>query len=135
MCEVSNKLKLCTCKTTSAEKLKHYWIFHRYDKEKNNHILGICIMPYMLDEKVEIKNKASLLIRLNEADAFDVDLAPKNRDRLQLTFTCPGTDNEQVTYGYSYKKGKWLEEEYDPLEWRWNHYEEEFGKIIHALDR
>lgn len=129
MCKVSNKIKLCTCGVNSVSKLKHYWILHRYNKLKNNIIIGEFMLPYMIDEKILINNKAILLKRLNEADVFDVELFPKNKDRLQLTFTCPGADNQKITYGYSYKKGKWVEEDFDPLEWSWYHDQERFGTI------
>lgn len=134
MCKVSDKIKLCTCEVTSVSKLKHYWILHRYNKSKNNIIIGEFMLPYMLDEKMLINNKAMLLNRLNEADAFDVELSPKSKDRLQLTFTCPGANDQQITYGYSYKKGKWVEEDFDSLEWSWNHDEQKFGIINPALD-
>lgn len=96
-------------------------------------IIGEFMLPYMIDEKILIKNKAMLLKRLNETDAFDVELFPKSKDRLQLTFTCPGANDQQITYGYSYKKGKWVEEDYDPLEWCWHHDEQKFGIINPAL--
>ena len=134
MCKVSDKIKLCTCGVNSVSKLKHYWILHRYNKAKNDIIIGDFMLPYMLDEKMLINNKAMLLKQLNEADAFDVELSPKNKDRLQLTFTCPGSKNQQITYGYSYKKGKWIEEDFDPLEWCWHHDEQKFGIINSALD-
>lgn len=135
MCEVSGKLKLCTCNATSVEKLKHYWILYRYNREKNNIIIGDFILPYMLDEEMVIKNKAVLLKRLNEEDAFDIDIFPKNKDRLQLTFTCSAFSNQQITYGYSYKNGKWIEKDFDPLEWQWHHDEEISGAIKPALVR
>ncbi len=133
MCKDSDKIKLCSCKATSIEKLKHYWIFYRYNSTKNNIIIGDFILPYMLDEEMVIKNKAVLRKRLNEEDAFDIDIFPKNKDRLQLTFTCSAFSNQQITYGYSYKNGKWIEKDFDPLEWQWHHDEEIFGIIKPAL--
>ena len=32
MCTVSDKLKLCSCKTENVERLKHYWI-EKADRE------------------------------------------------------------------------------------------------------
>ena len=134
MCKVSDKIKLCTCGVNSVDQLKHYWILHRYNKLKNNIIIGEFMLPYMLDEKMLIYNKAMLLNRLSEADAFDLELSPKSKDRLQLTFTCPDTNEQQITYGYSFKKGKWVEEDFDPLEWSWHHDEQKIGIINPALD-
>ena len=134
MCKVSDKIKLCTCAVNSVNELKHYWILHRYNKSKNNIVIGDCMLPYMVDEKIIINNKAMLLKRINEVDAFDIELSPKNKDRLQLTFTCTDSHDQQITYGYSYKKGKWVEEDFDPLEWSWHHDEQKFGIINPALD-
>jgi hypothetical protein len=41
MCKVSNKFKLCTCKTDDVEKLCHYWIFYRQVPGKDERMPSI----------------------------------------------------------------------------------------------
>lgn len=133
MCKISDKIKFCTCKSSSVEKLKHYWIFHQYVEGQENIVIGTTMMPYLLDEQVEIQNKTLLLKRINEVDAFDVELNPKEKDRLQLSFKCGGDMNDFLDYGFEFRDGKWVEEQFDSLEWMWNHSEAKFGLIRNAL--
>lgn len=72
-------------------------------------------------------NRELLLRRLQEEDAFDVELDLQDRDRLQLTFqfsesgTSGAPTTKVITYGYSWKAGRWDEEEFCPLAWQWHH--------------
>ena len=92
------------------------------------------MMPPFIDYKLEIYNRKLLLKRVNEVDAFDIDLHPKSKDRLQLTFTCE-MFYSPLNYGYSFNKGKWIEEEFHYLEWMWHHEKAEFGKITNVIDK
>lgn len=140
MCEVSEKLKLCTCAAgASAANLDHCWVLHRFDPAKHTMVIGRVRMPDRLDAEVEAYNRALLLARLNEPDAFDVDLAPHEGDRLQLTFTCPHSvprDKGRVKtihYGYAYENGRWREMPYESLSWYRKHDREQVGEIRPAL--
>jgi hypothetical protein len=136
VCELSRKLKLCTCDVGSVAELDHYWVFHRFVEGKNEMVIGRVAMPPKLDAKVEAHNRSVLLARLNESDAFDVDLKPRDGDRLRLTFRFskgfPAKD-KTITYGYAKKDGRWVEEAYSGLSWRWHHEEENFGEVRAAL--
>src|SRR5688500_13213546 len=103
MCQVSDKLKLCTCSQIELDKAEHYWIFYRRIKGKNNIIIGMPTLPNMIDDTVDLHNKTLLLSMLNVPDLFDCDLVPKTGDLLELTFTLK--DHKQMTYGFKYKKG------------------------------
>lgn len=35
MCKVSDKIKFCSCATTNVQRLKHYWVWHQYNKDKS----------------------------------------------------------------------------------------------------
>lgn len=135
MCELSRKLKLCTCAAASVSELRNYWILHRFDKTKDFIVAGSIVLYDEPSKSVQAHNKALLLERLQEADAFDVDLRPRERDRLQLTFTCsePGGRVNTLYYGYEYKSGRWTEEEYDELSWETNHDQTRFGEVQLAL--
>ncbi len=92
MCKLSNQLKLCTCDVGSVDRLEHYWVLHRFDPRKDDSVIGRLFMPHTLDGRVEAYNRSLLLQRLQEGDAFDVDLKPREGDRLQLTFRCSEAD-------------------------------------------
>ncbi len=134
MCMLSDKLKLCTCDAASVGELDHYWVLHRFIEGKNSMVIGRTRIPEKLDAQAEAHNRALLLARLNESDAFDVDLQPKDRDRLQLTFSFSTPQPKTIIYGYGRVDGRWVEEAYDNLGWRWHHEEERFGEVRSALE-
>ena len=129
MCEVSNKIKFCTCKAKSTERLKNYWVFHKYHKDRFDGIMGSCNLPLMVDENMVQYNEATILKRVNEADAFDVDLKPKNKDRLEIVLTCNEHFGGDLHIGFEFKKGQWVPCEYNVFEWTWKHTEDAFGKL------
>jgi hypothetical protein len=97
--------------------------------------MGETMLPFFIDPNTDFKNRENLIQRLNEPDVFDVDLHPQNKDRLQVSFSCPSATYNRLTYGFVFKKGKWFPEEYDCLEWQWKHIEEHFGKMKNAIER
>jgi hypothetical protein len=128
MCKLSDALKLCTCDAASIDELDHFWVFHRFDPTKNELVIGRILIPYALAPEIEAHNRALLLARLDDPDAFDVDLAPRDGDRLQLTFRFGG-HYEQTHYGYERRAGKWVEQAYDGLSWSHHHDREHFGEV------
>lgn len=135
MCKLDERLKLCTCDVPSVSALEHYWVLYRFDEEKNHMVIGRVRLPDKLDAEVEAYNRRLLLARLQEEDAFDVDLHPKEGDRLAITFQCSEVDasgrrvKKTITYGYARTGGRWVEEPYDSLSWEWHHDQERFGAL------
>ena len=133
MCRVSDKLKLCTCKTEDVYKLKHYWIFYRFIEGQKRIVIGSVNPPYRLDLFLDMINRQSLMRILNEESPFDVNLSPAANDLLSLHFTCG--ENDKLVYGFKFEDNEWCDEPYDPLMWMWHHTEEIGGKISNALNR
>ncbi len=132
MCKLSDKLKLCTCDASVAD-LVSYWVFYRFIEGKNHMVIGRVMIRDPLDPEVEAHNRSLLLARLNESDAFDVDLEPRDGDRLQLTFRLSPTDaRKTIIYGYAHAAGRWVEEPYDNLGWQWHHDQEQTGEVRYA---
>ena len=135
MCKVSDKLKLCTCKTTNVEDLKHYWILYKYAD------IGVCtmgdyIMPEPIAEKEDRYNINTLQALLNEGNCFDFEIELEENDRLEFHFSCvqnsigmiPAAKVDYLTYTFSYKSSKWTIEEFDPFH---NNLDEKLnGKIV-----
>lgn len=134
MCTLSETLKLCSCDAGSLGDLDHYWVFHRFVEGKDRPVVGRMLGSYPLNATTEAHNRALLLARLNRPDAFDVDLKPKDGDRLHLAFriTVAGKP-ETVTYGYALAGGTWVEQTYNSLAWERHHDRETFGEIRGAL--
>jgi len=136
MCKVSDKLKLCTCKTTNVEDLKHYWILYKY-ADIGVYRMGDYIMPEPIAEKEDRYNINTLQALLNEGNCFDFEIELEENDRLEFHFSCTQNSNSMIpaakgyyfTYTFSYKSGKWTEEEeFDPFH---NNLDEKlFGKIV-----
>ena len=95
---------------------------------KSRNLLGLYTLPNFTDKDVELYNKQHLLKRVNDPSAFDVDLNPKEHDRLSLFFTVKN-DQYPLKYGFEYRNGKWEEEEYYDLEWQMEHERKDFGEI------
>lgn len=129
MCKVSDKLKLCTCKT-DVNALKHYWIFYSYAKGKNNYIVGEPMLPAFISPEDDRFNQQALINLLNGHNCFDSGIEPVDKDRLVISFTI---GKGPISYGFEFKRGKWIRSAYDPLEWEWNHTAVQSGKILNAL--
>ncbi|WP_036678794.1 hypothetical protein [Daejeonella oryzae] len=109
MCKISTQLKLCTCKTREVETLKHYWILYRPDFS-GMEILGSIIDPADITQEIALYNEGTLNILLNAGNCFDVDINVKEKDVLQLYFSCR---NSYLTYAFTFKKNKWISTAYD----------------------
>ncbi len=136
MCKVSEKLKLCTCEF-DPDKTKNYWEFSRYtSEEKGIDIVGTALPPVEIAPENDAFNRKLLSKLLNEGNVFDVDLNPRDKDRLLLSFQIK-TDSwgRHLHYGYTYKNGEWIEEEFGPFGWSWHHDEEKSGKILNGNQR
>lgn len=134
MCKVSRKLKLCTC-STPIENLKHYWVLHRFINGKNEFVIGSPIMPEDFCFKDHPNNEKIIEELLNINNLFDVNILPKNKDRLELSFTCKNQIESTLRYGFEYKNNKWKTIEYNCFDWMRRHEDVEFGKIKNALER
>jgi len=77
---------------------------------------------------------------LHENNVFDVELNVQNGDRLQLTFRCsePAVSGQPeikvITYGYTWRAGRWTEETFDPLSWQEHHDPAMTGELDPTLD-
>ena len=124
MCIVSDEIKFCTCVEGSFEDLPHYWLLYRFDKEKNLQCLGMPMMPLDFLQPNYQLNSQTLENRLNESDAFDEIIKFKPKDQLEIVINNLAEDEiERMTFCFKYKKGKWVEEEYDTFELM-NRYDE-----------
>ena len=83
----------------------------------------------MRDPNFEI-NQSTLLIRLNEPDAFDVPLQLQTKDKLVITINCqPGEMEGLFTYAFEYKNGEWIPSDDDPFDLINNYNEKAFCKL------
>lgn len=127
MCKITSKIKFCTCKASSTEKLQHYWCLYRFNKEKDDVVMGMLLPEEPLTIDFEV-NKVVLEKRLNEEDAFDVDLSFKPKDVLEIV--CNNfSDSKRTVYGFKYKGKRWQLYEIDDF-YIMGHYDEVgFGKM------
>ncbi|WP_449436534.1 hypothetical protein [Pedobacter steynii] len=79
MCTISNKLKLCTCKTKDLYRLKNFWVLHRFVKGKNEMILGEMILPNFNPLIDVALNEKVLVALLNDGNIFDVAFELKEK--------------------------------------------------------
>jgi hypothetical protein len=130
MCNISNKIKLCSCTNRSVNKLDHYWILHRFNEAKDIIIIGEPIMPYEMPNPNYGINAATLTTRLNDNDAFDIAIKFEEKDQLEIVFNQLAKDpSKTLIYYFKYTNGKWFEEDTDPFDLM-NHYDEfKFGKL------
>ena len=141
MCEISEKLKLCSCKTKDVEQLKHYWILQR-PENRGEETLGLILPPADIGDDMEKLNIHTLQKQLNSGNCFDVTLDHQENDILQLHFTCKNDPDsfqfvfnhgEYMVYAFAYKKGKWKKAKHDPF--GNNLYEVQSGRITSPFVR
>ena len=128
MCKITSKIKFCSCKASSTEKLQHYCCLYRFNKDKNEMIVGEVILPnYFTDLNYE-DNKLILEKRLNEGDAYDVNLSFKPKDVLEIV--CHNLDQDKrLVYGFEFKGNRWQCYEIDNFYIK-SHYDAlHFGKM------
>ncbi|GAA4334961.1 hypothetical protein GCM10023184_29430 [Flaviaesturariibacter amylovorans] len=136
MCQVSDKIKFCTCSNLEdINELDNYWVFHTYVKGKNVELVGEPLAPPSLITFDDAHNRRVLLERVNDPGAFDIPLHPKERDRLQVSFSVPeGGYKGILTYGFRSRKGKWVECEYESFDWYRRHDETIGGEAIDSFE-
>ena len=141
MCTVSEKLKLCTCKTENVERLKHYWTLKR-PTEKTHFVVGEMILPANIGETADKINQNTILKQLNKGNCFDKELQHQENDILELHFTCKVDPEKDLTlnfygdflaYAFKFKKGKWKKDYYDPFEI--DFAEVQKGKIVRPFSK
>jgi hypothetical protein len=123
MCTVSSKLKLCSCKTTHAETLKHYWVLKRPDGG-NQTIVGQAILPANIGKQAHKINTELLGRMLNEGNCFDVDMQHQPGDILELHFSYDAGQEtgeyspihgDYLAYAFTFSNSKWKPVEFDPF--------------------
>ena len=117
MCQISNQLKFCTCSPGERNRIDHGWILHRFVGEKEFQVLGSVIPPSdWLDPAKRALNEETLLSRLNDRDAFDVDLKARNGDRLEVFFNRFSEGNDYLNYVFELKSDQWIIADWEPFD-------------------
>ncbi|MBC5837805.1 hypothetical protein [Flavobacterium muglaense] len=133
MCLISDKIQFCSCAATSVNQLKHYWVWYRFNKEKNLMVMGEVMLPNFILNPDFAKNKEILKIRLNQKDAFDTVLDFKSKDLLKIVIDHAIPHTDKTTYLFEYKKDNWHSKKYDTFYIASHYDEKEFGKIKNTL--
>ncbi|TYB74058.1 hypothetical protein [Bizionia myxarmorum] len=131
MCKLSNKIKFCTCidEDKDIEELNHYWVLHRYNKNKGETVMGSPILPDHLNPMFEI-NAELLVNTLNTPEAFDKNLQLEKGDRLEVVLCNNAKDrNESLYYNFKYTKGIWKTMESDCFDLMSNFDEVRGGEV------
>lgn len=129
MCIVSDKIKFCTCINDDFEELPHYWLLFRFNKHKDLQYIGTTLMPLDFMQPNFKFNKATLLKRLNEPDAFDKEIEFKPKDQLKVVINNLLGYEERMEFGFKFKRGKWVAGECDSFELMNNYEQEAFGNF------
>lgn len=129
MCEKNKKLRFCSCGDTRKVKYGENgvvgkWYFHRYNPNKGIRVMGTIPVPEFPEILTGSSAVELLEKRLNEADSFDLDLKPKEQDRIHIYIKLEGNKSRK-SHAFIYSDGKWeilswadtnpfdLENEYD----------------------
>ncbi|MFV8392817.1 hypothetical protein [Flavobacterium sp. LB2P6] len=128
MCIVSNKIKFCSCATNNVQKLKHYWVWHQYNKDKNIMIVGEVFLTFDEYDPDYKSNQNTILKRLTKEDAFDKKLEFKNKDVIEIVLN-NNSEKDSRTYCFQFKNNTWKKKKYDPFELE-SKYDEKENRII-----
>jgi hypothetical protein len=114
MCEISDKIKFCTCVKGHYSKLPHYWLYYRVGEMKDSIMMGIAIMPQYLNRPDYIENQFKLVGRLNDLDAFDFAIQPLEGDRFEIVLN--NLTKQRADYHFIYEDNNWEMNDYDYFE-------------------
>lgn len=120
MCKLSNKLKLCSCKTKDIEKLQHYWKLQTHNGLPS-YIVGEAMLPANIGKLSDRYNINVLKTMLNNENCFDIEMMHREGDRLELHFSYVEIENHMpfnghfLAYTFIYKNGKWKNTDFDPF--------------------
>ena len=104
MCDLNGPFKLCSC-SSDIDYSKPHWILRM---NSNNEVedmmvtIGMMITPNLI-HKIE---RRKILRRLNTINFFDFEYSPSENDQLELNF------EEDDGYKFTFRKGKWILEEW-----------------------
>lgn len=118
MCKISDKIKFCTCVDVNIEieELNHYWVLHRFNKNKNLNVVGTPSLPYHLHPMYDV-NEELLLITLNSPIAFDKNVELKRWDRLEVVLcNDPNSNEHSLAFNFRYTGKNWKPIEQDPFD-------------------
>lgn len=123
MCKLTNNIKFCTCidDNKNIEELNHYWVLHRFNKDKNELVMGLPMFPDHLLPNFK-DNEEQLTKALNTPEAFDKNINLKSKDRIEVLLNNKANDNKSYNYTFEYKNGQWKPIESDCFELT-NHYD------------
>lgn len=120
MCQVSDKIKLCSCKTKNVEQLKNYWTLNRTG-QIIEFVVGEIFLPADIDKEINKLNKKTILSLLNKGEIFDIEMQHQENDILELHFSLPEyfgdfslMERNYLCYCFKFKDSKWRVAAYDP---------------------
>lgn len=113
MCEITDQIKFCTCTQGHYSKLPHYWLYYRVGEMKETIMMGTAIIPDYLSMPDYIENQFKLLGRLNNPDAFDVEILPKEGDRMEIVLNNLG--KSRAEFHFVYQDLSWDWENHNPF--------------------
>ncbi len=104
MCDLNGPFKLCIC-SADIDYSKPHWVLHMNSANDGEEVvvtIGL-MKPINLIDKIE---RRKVLRRLNTINVFDFDYSPSENDQLELNY------EEDYGYKFTFKKGKWVFEEW-----------------------
>ena len=131
MCKLPDKIKFCTCvdENINIEDFNHYWILHRYNKNKSLDALGEVMFPSHLHPRFKV-NAEIVLSTLNTSEAFDKNLDIKNGDRLEVVLCNNSKEIAQsLYYNFEYTADVWKSIESDCFDLMNNYDEVNSGEL------
>jgi hypothetical protein len=114
MCEITDQIKFCTCAKGHYSKLSHYWLYYRVGEKKESIMKGTAIIPDYLSMPDYIENQYKLLERLNNPDAFDIEIHPKEGDLMEIVLNNLG--NSRAEFHFIFQDSSWDWENHNPFE-------------------
>lgn len=125
MCEISEKLKLCTC--NSVDNILNYWIYYKNESRNNETIIGEVVAPYNFQKESAIQTSSQLIKMLNQQNCFDFEINHFENDQLLIQIEIK--QGVIKKYYFKYKLGRWHSMEAGNL-YRWNGVEFLKGNIL-----
>jgi len=106
------------------DEIENPWIYTRFVEGKFEYIIGEPMLPDYLHNTNHRLNRYRICRMLNLKNCFDIEIKPKDRDELHLSF-----DKYSLFYSFVFRNNKWRSIESEPLMVEWYHDIIHYGEM------
>lgn len=114
MCKNIDEITFCTCPDFNFNELKNYWVLYRFEKGKEDYIIGETMLPVQ-DVKTFQPIENQIVSALNSRQVFDKAIEFQDHDKLAVYLT-QDQSKESFCFSFLFTESIWKSIKYCPFE-------------------